>query len=144
MSFQELFTQCLQALAPLVPAALGLIVASLTPVLHRHITDRRVAGLMEILANVVAIGVANAYQTVVSDLKNPARPGCWDERAAASVKASVIQDVKQLLPRVVSALAAAGVKDIDALLSRLVEQSVLELRTRIDPRSPAGATGTMS
>lgn len=132
MSF-ELVSQFLWILVPIVYAVLAAVATYLAPFARRALSHRAFGSSLELLSTLATTGVANAHQTLVKDLKDPAQPGAWSAEAGASVKASVLRDVRALGADALRLLEARGLGPaaIDTLLNQLVEAAVVDLHQRL-------------
>lgn len=119
-------------LVPLLLLGLAALVAWLSPMIARYVRDKRFALALVTLADTTVKVVGAVAQTVVRDLKDPSKPGTWDERAARAARQEAIAQVRILLPDVISTLKATGRSnaDIDHLISTHVEATVLALKDR--------------
>jgi hypothetical protein len=142
---RQLLSSLASALAPLVMIALAALAARLGQTILAHVRDRRVALALELAAWGAAAEVANLYQTLVKDLKNPASPGAWDASVGAAMKSRAIAELRRLYPEVVATLQAAGRRpdQIEALLGSLVERAVVDLKARTTtlPAQTNGSSG---
>lgn len=120
----------LSLLTPLIFALLSALVASLSKQIAAHLKDRRAALALELAGTGAASVVADLYQHTVADLKNPAKPGKWDEVTAAAVKLRAVALVRQLYPQAVTVLtqSVADPAHVDVILGHLVEHAVVELK----------------
>ena len=133
-------------LAFLLMLGLAALVAWLAPLTYRYIGDKRVALALVVLADNTAKVVAAIAQTVVRDLKDPSKPGFWDERAAQAARREAIAQVRILIPDMVATLKAVGRSnaDIDHLISTHVEATVLALKDRAKTLPTHAPTATPS
>jgi len=136
MTLQEFTAQAISTLGPLVLLALSVLTAWLTKAAREHIQDKRLATTLETITKLVATAVADAFQTVVKDLKDPTKPGEWNATTAASIKWNVIEGVKNTAPAVLEQLQQLGVVKLDELLAQLVEQRVVALNAARLPPAP--------
>lgn len=89
-----------------------------------------------------------ARQSIVRDLKNPAKDGTWDEKAARAMRDAAVREAELMLgPQgdvLRSALAEKGGAEVDlhAFLGSLVEARVESQRQRTVPQTIAPATAT--
>jgi len=121
----------MQALASLVFGVLLYAIPRVTEQVRKRTRSTRLAQLLEIAANVVAIVVASIYQTTVKDLKDPTTPSRWTDAARIAVKQQAVDVTRQMIPPVLQEIEGHGVRDIDGLLSRMVEQSVVNLNAKL-------------
>lgn len=141
----------LSLLTPLIFALLSALVASLSKQIAAHIKDRRAALALELAGTGAASVVADLYQHTVADLKNPAKPGKWDEVTAAAVRLRAVALVRQLYPQAVTVLtqSVADPAHVDVILGHLVEHAVVELKAmtegpKIDVSMIEHAVGSVS
>lgn len=123
------------ALMPLALTLIAALAAWAARAINAHIRDRRVALAVELAAYGAASVVADLAQHVVSDLKDPAKPGAWNEIAATAVRKHAVARVRDLYPSAVRVLeqAAANPARVDDLLGTLVERAVVDLKGRAVP-----------
>ena len=135
---REFVVQFLSLVGPFVLAMLAAIASYLAPLARRLFAQRLIGSAVELLGVLAATAVANAYQTVVKDLKDPSKPGVWSAEAAASVKASVLRDLRVLGAGALQQLETHGLGPaaVDALLNQLVESAVVDLEHRVSPTLP--------
>lgn len=140
MTLHSFVSQALAILAPVVLAALPVLATWLSMQLSRHVRDTRLATLLGTVTKLVATAVANAYQTSVKAMKDPAMPGEWTAETARAVKQQVLYDIKTTAPSVISELQSLGIERVEELLGSLVEQSVVTLNAaRLPPVAPENA-----
>lgn len=134
---RELVASVVTALLPLALIALTAFAARAASVAVRYIHDRRLALAVELAAYGAAGVVADLMQHVVRDLKDPAKPGAWNDVAAAAVRLRAVARMRELYPSAVRVLeqAADDPKRVDDLLATLVERAVVDLKT--PPSSPS-------
>ncbi len=120
MSFAQFIAQALITLASLGPVLVAVLV-----VLRPFVKNARLTKGLDIAETLVTAAVANAQQTVVNRLKDPAQPGEWTPAEASKVKDGVIEDVKVNAPELLEELRELGIAWPTALLGQLVEKSVL-------------------
>lgn len=128
---RELVASVVTALLPLALIALTALAARAASVAVRYIHDRRLALAVELAAYGAAGVVADLMQHVVRDLKDPAKPGAWNDVAAAAVRLRAVARMRELYPSAVRVLeqAADDPKRVDDLLATLVERAVVDLKT---------------
>ena len=129
---RDLVATATAALLPLFLLALTALTAGLAALIARHIRDKRYGAAVTLLAYGAAGVVADFAQHVVTDLKDPARPGTWNRVTAASVKLQAVALLRSLFPLAV-ALVTSVLREpsrVDALLGTLLERAVVDLKTR--------------
>lgn len=136
-------------LLPFALAALAALAAWATRGITRLVSDRRVALALEVLANGAAAIVADLAQHVVSDLKDPLKPGTWSGVAAATVRARAVERVKLLYPQAVALAqeALANPERINDLLGTVVEKAVVDLKGKsalISAETSGGGAATVT
>lgn len=132
---REMITTLAVAALPLLLAALSALGAWAVAAWSRYIKDRRLALALELAALGAASIVAELAQTLVQDLKDPTKPGSWDQVAKASVRSTAILRLRMLYPQAVAVLTAV-LRDparVDAQLGALVERAVVDLNNRTTP-----------
>ncbi len=127
-----MLAHALVILHPLFLLGLAALVVYLVPLLRRRLKSKLAADALSALLAVAATVVANAEQTVVANLKDPAKPGVWDDSTKLAIKASVLADARALGAGPMRDLMATGLdpERVDVLLSQMVERSVLDLHAR--------------
>lgn len=144
---REMITTIAVAALPLLLAALSALGAWAVAAWARYVKDRRLALALELAALGAASIVAELAQTLVQDLKDPTKPGTWDQVAKASVRSTAILRLRMLYPQAVAVLTAV-LRDparVDAQLGALVERAVVDLNNRTTPPqvlSPEASRGT--
>lgn len=126
--------------------ALGLlIVAVLTGLLARYRQDsnknaapslqRDAVATLTMLAGTV---VAATWQTTVSVLKDPERPGAWDAEAKAAARAAALRALSELGRAALDTLAAQGMnaQSRDMLLRAIIESEVARLNLTVQSAAP--------
>lgn len=120
------------ALLPLVLLALAAFAAWAGRLVSRYVRDRRYALAVELIALGAAGVVADLFQHVVADLKDPSKAGRWDAVAAAAVKLRAVARLRELYPH--AAATITGVltdpSKVDSLFGTFVEKGVVELKGR--------------
>jgi len=137
---RELVASVVTALLPLALIALTALAARASTVAARYIHDRRLALAVELAAYGAAGVVADLTQHVVRDLKDPTKPGAWNDVAAAAVRLRAVARMRELYPSAVRVLEQAvdDPKRVDDLLATLVERAVVGLK--VHPSGPAPPT----
>lgn len=138
---RETIASLASALLPLAVLAIAAIAARLAALGAQHIRDKRLAAAVQLAAYGAAGVVADLAQHVVDALKDPSKPGTWDQVAANAARAAAIGRVKQLYPGAVAVITDA-LKDsgrVEELLGTLVERAVVDLKGR----APKGGVGEL-
>lgn len=138
---RELVASVVTALLPLALLALTALAARASTIAVRYIHDRRLALAVELAAYGAAGVVADLMQHVVRDLKDPTRPGAWNDVAAAAVRLRAVARMRELYPSAVRVIeqAADDPKRVDDLLATLVERAVVGLKAH-PPGTPPPPT----
>lgn len=129
---RETLASLASALLPLALLAIAALAARLTALGAQHIRDKRLAAAVQLAAYGAAGVVADLAQHVVDALKDPTKPGTWDQVAANAARGAAIGRVKQLYPGAVAVITDA-LKDpgrVEELLGTLVERAVVDLKGR--------------
>lgn len=135
---QQLTTLALQALILLSPAVLtliGALAARLMSLASKSIKDKRVALAMQLATAGAADIVADVFQHSVQALKDPSKPGRWDEVTAAAAKLRAMQMLRTLHAPAVAVLTQA-LNDpgrVEQILGTLVERAVVDLNAKVKP-----------
>lgn len=135
---QQLTTLALQALILLSPAVLtliGALAARLMSLASKSIKDKRVALAMQLATAGAADIVADVFQHSVQALKDPTKPGRWDEVTAAAAKLSAMQMLRTLHAPAVQVLTQAlnDPQRVEQILGTLVERAVVDLNAKVKP-----------
>ncbi len=117
---RDILSQILSALIPVLTPVIAAYVALLV---KKYVHNDAALKALDTLGRLTQIAVGNAAQKVVTDLKDPTKPGTWDAVAAAAVKASVTSDVKSLGQQPLAVLSANGM-DIEKLIDHGIEAAV--------------------
>lgn len=131
----------LDVLSPLIVCVLSVFVARASHWVAAHARDRRLALAFELVAYGTAAQVAELQHDVVDALKDPSRPGTWDDVAAGAVKSRAVGAVKRLYPDAVDVIARAGrsPEQIDAILAAEVERAVAQAKAAARVAGPPAA-----
>lgn len=130
---KDFSAQAFIVLQPLLLALLSALVVWASTAIRKHVHNKLAASAFEAIVSTAATVVASASQTVVEDLKNPERPGTWDDNQAALVKAHVMRDLKQLAAKPIEelkSLRSLDAESVQKLLDRLVESQVGQLKPK--------------
>ena len=94
--------------------------------IRSHVKNAAVQDALLGITHLAETVVKSTAQTVVADLKDPTKPGTWDEKAAASVKHSVLGELHLLSEKFRATLMAQGwtAGNIATLLKHTVESAV--------------------
>jgi len=123
-------------LFPVVLLALTALAGWVASLIARHITDKRQAAAVTLLAYGAAGVVADFAQHTVEALKDASKPGRWDEVTAASVKLRAIEQLRALYPFAVDTITRM-LRDpakVDELLGTLLEKAVVDLKSKAPPK----------
>lgn len=84
---------------------------------------------LDALQRIVATSVLAYEQTHGKALKNPGKPGVWDDAAKRAARTSVVTAVKDAGAPLIEALRGAGLPApvIEGYITQMVEASVLEM-----------------
>ena len=117
---------------PALLATLALLVRKYLAWIKTSDMPSQVQSALSALGEISLTCVAHAWQTVVEDLKDPEKPGVWNDRAKADVKASVSADVAMLAASALRTLREVGMSEqsIQSLLDKTVERAVADLKSR--------------
>lgn len=83
--------------------------------------------------------VAYVYQRQVKDLKDPTKPGIFDDNAKRLALTTVVDLLRRMHGDKLSKLESHGI-DIQRMLETMVESSVVELETKVTGTLAAPAT----
>ena len=122
-------------LSPLLVLGAGAFCAWAGKLIARYIKDARYATALQVLATGAAAIVADFAQNIVPALKDPNKPGAWDDVAKAELRATAVERLKRLYPQTV-ALVHESLQDpsqVNSLLGTLVERGVLASKTTPTP-----------
>ena len=116
----------ISALQPLLLALITAAAAWAAQAIRRRTQDARIVAAVDTLTRGAEGVVADLAQHVVADLKDPNKPGTWDQVAASSARASAVARLRRLLPQDVAALeSSVGSDRATELLGTLVERAVV-------------------
>lgn len=124
-----------QILGYLIPVLVPAIAAYLAAVILRRIPDRRLAQALTLVDYLASGVVAEIYQKTVADLKDPTKPGTWNDVAAATAKRTAMEQLRVVGANVISTVVACGMSpaSVDGVLSQAIEKAVIDLNTRVEP-----------
>ena len=122
---RETASMLLDALQPLLLALIASVAAWGAAQIRKRTQDARIVTAVDALARGAEGVVADLAQHMVDDLKDPSKPGAWDDVAKASARATAVARLRRVLPKEVSALeSSAGPDAATELLGTLVERAV--------------------
>lgn len=92
-------------------------------------------GTQKAMASIIdasRICAGNVFQTVVRDLKDPSKPGTWDQKAKEAAKAAALTDVHTLTAGAKKALLSHGMTSaaVDSLIDKAIESAVADLKAQ--------------
>lgn len=135
------------------PVLLAVAVGAAATLVQQYLKWVRTASMPEQLrtallaiGDVAALCVAHAWQTRVSLLKDPTRPGEWNPVVALETKTTVTDDVKALARSPLDTLRDTGMSDSDVsrVVDRAVERAVVDLKNSAVPVTKNSAVATSS
>lgn len=116
----------ISALQPLLLALVTALAAWAAAQVRRRTQDARVLAAVDTLTRGAEGVVADLAQHMVQDLKDPSKPGTWDQVAQASARTTAVARLRRLLPQDVAALeSSVGPDRATELLGTLVERAVV-------------------
>ena len=124
-----------QIMSYLIPVLVPAIAAYLAAVILRRVPDSRIASALSLI-DYLAVGIVAAlYQETVADLKDPSKPGEWNDVAARAVKTAAMSQLRDVGSSVVEILIACGMAPtkVEVILSTAVEKAVVDLNTKVAP-----------
>jgi hypothetical protein len=139
-------------LAPLATALLGLALAVVAlarteglAAVRAMIRGRRDRDAHDQIAGSAARIVALVYQEQVSLLKDPSRPGLWDEAAQRAARTRAMEDLRHAAPVALATLAELGYTpaDRDAVCLQAIESAVVQLERQGPAQPPEWAIPPM-
>lgn len=114
------------ALQPLLLALVTALAAWAAAQIRKRTTDARVVAAVDTLTRGAEGVVADLSQHLVADLKDPSKPGTWDQVAQASARSTAVARLRRLLPGDVAALeSSVGPERATELLGTLIERAVV-------------------
>ena len=124
-----------QIMSYLVPVLVPAIAAYLAAMILRRVPDRRVASALTLIDYHAASIVAAIYQRTVADLKDPTKPGEWNDLTAVAAKAAAMEQLRSVGSSLASTLIACGMTPdkVESILSASIEKAVVDLNNRVDP-----------
>jgi hypothetical protein len=120
MQTREIVSIVIQSVFPVIAAAFALLMARLTKAAVQYFNSKTAAVLLDALAVHVDAAAAEVEATLVRDLKDPSKPGTWNEISQATAKAAVVKMVHESAPELVRGVSKA-------MLSQMIEKSVSRL-----------------
>lgn len=134
MDSRTFAAQAAPYLAAILLAVLGYLARAILAAVARSSVSARVKTAVEQVVNMAIISAERTTQVVVADLKDPAKPGAWDEVAKRSARESVEADVRALARGALETLRTEGrytPEEIDTLLDRAIESAVSRVKARV-------------
>lgn len=123
---RETVALLVQALQPLLLVIVATAASMAAAWVRRRTQDARVVAAVDTLSRGAEGVVADLSQHLVDDLKDPSKPGTWDQVAQASARATAMARLRRLLPGDVAALeSSVGPERATELLGTLVERAVV-------------------
>lgn len=132
----------LQAFTPLLLALITAASAWAASQIRARTRDARISAAFETLSRGAEGVVADISQNLVKALKDPNKPGTWDEVAKQAAKNAANARLRALFPDDIAVLEASRPSSLDDLLSILIERSVVALKrsTATPPALPSTST----
>jgi len=128
MTSRELLALVAQLATPVFLAGLGVFFAWAKRKLDAATDNQRLLGAVDLLSHGAHGIVATLSQSVVRDLKDPNKPGTWNDVARTAVKDTAVLQLKQLYPHAVAELARSNPEKVQELLGTFVEAAVLKYK----------------
>lgn len=128
MTSREILALVAQLATPAFLAALGVFFAWARRRLDAATDNQKLLGAVDLLSHGAQGIVASLSQSVVRDLKDPNKPGSWDEVAKIAVKDAAILQLKQLYPQAVAEISKSNPDRVQELLGTFVEAAVLKYK----------------
>lgn len=123
---RETLAALITALQPLLLALITAAAAWGAAAIRRRTTDARYAAAVDTLARGAEAVVADFSQHVVADLRDPSKPGSWDEVTQRALRQRAAARIRALFPDDAAALdRAVGADRANEILGTLVERAVL-------------------
>lgn len=123
---RETAAMLVNALQPLLLALITAAAAWAAQAIRKRTQDARIVAAVDTLTRGAEGVVADLSQHLVDDLKDPSKPGTWDQVAQASARATAMARLRRLLPHDVAALeSSVGPERAAELLGTLVERAVV-------------------
>lgn len=143
---RDLIATAGSALLPLLLLALTAAAAWGAKLIATNIADKRLGAAITLAAGGAAGIAADLAQHTVDALKDPTKPGTWNEVAAAAVKLRGIEQLRVLYPFAVDTITRAlrDPSKVDVLLGTLLEKAVLDLKSKTPARAVAIAAESIS
>jgi predicted secreted protein len=135
MSTREFAAQALSLILPFFITLLGILMGLATNWVRTHYRIGAQNTAVDAVREAAMTAASSAMQRMVTDLKDPTKPGTWGAIAAASVKSSVVQDAQTLSAQALARLKSSNWTDEQRtkLVEQLVERAVLEIKSRAKP-----------
>jgi hypothetical protein len=134
---QSLFQQVMPELAKVAGLALSFLMVVIANHLQQWLRQRLSEQAIGQLSQIVLTCVRAASQSRVLALKDPSKPGSWDDNTARVVKADVVDRVVEIGSLVISTLRRCGLseKSIKSMIEEMVESHVLDNKIASPPIS---------
>ena len=130
--FRDLLASSAASLFPALVLAMAALAAWVASLLAKGIRDKRLAAAITLLTYGAAGVVADFAQHVVTDLKDPTKPGKWTSVVGASLRLQAVSLLRDLYPFAVDVITRA-LRDpakVDVLLGTLLEKAVVDLKAK--------------
>ncbi len=132
MSTREFASQALSLMLPFLLTLISLAIAFATNWLRTHFKISAQNAAVDAIREAATTAVSAIAQQLVTDLKDPSKPGTWGSVAAATAKDSAIKAVHSLGAQALDRLKSSNWTDAQRaeLVESLVERAVLEVKAR--------------
>lgn len=130
MTSRDAVTIALVLLAPTLAVIGARLARRIDLLIETYVKDRTLAAKLVALNHAADDAVAFVYQTMVAALKDPNKPGAWNEVAQHAAKDAAVDAVRRAVPQLVADVGASGV-DVDAVLSQKIERAVVDLNAKV-------------
>lgn len=122
---QEALNIILSCISIVLTGLLGWGVTALTAFLNTRIKDKRIAGYLTSLTNIVTTSVKETYQTYVEALK---KEGKFDADAQKKALDETLAKIKTELPVNIANYVTETFGDLDKYITSLIESTIYSLK----------------
>lgn len=122
---QEALNIILSCISIVLTGLLGWGVTALTAFLNTKIKDKRIAGYLTSLTNIVTTSVKETYQTYVEALK---KEGRFDADAQKKALDETLAKIKTELPVNIANYVTETFGDLDKYITSLIESTIYSLK----------------
>jgi hypothetical protein len=132
MTTREFAAQALQLVLPLFLTLISVAIAYATNWVRTHFKITAQNAAVDAVQTAAETAVSAIMQSMVASLRDPTKPGTWNEVAAESAKAAAIEQVRLLSAQALDRLKASNWSDAQrrALVEGAIERAVIIVKSR--------------